>query len=173
MASLVPRSPSGWRSSAVRHRIPLGRLLPTVLMLLAAVSTAEAQNCTGNGNYTVRIRPGQIDFPSPTISDYNAGWLLAPAARIRVRPRANADRAWELCLSADSPTMGGYGKPISDIEFQQDGTGAWIPLSMSDQLLAVGERNRLVQLQFRVALDWALDAPGYYETDFTAKAARD
>ena len=173
MASLAPKSPSGCRSSAVRLRGPLGRLLPTVLMLLAVVSTAEAQDCTGNGNSRIRIRPGQIDFPTPTISDYNAGWLLAPTAEVRVQPRRNADRGWELCLRADSPTMGGYGKPISDIQFQQDGTGAWIPLSTSDQLLAVGNRNRTVQLQFRVALDWALDAPGYYEADFTTKAARD
>ena len=65
------------------------------------------------------------------------------------------------------------GKPVSDIEFQQDGSGIWIPLTTTDQLLAVGDRNRTVTLQFRLALDWTLDVPGQYETDFTAKAARD
>jgi len=142
-------------------------------MLLALASTAEAQDCTGNGNYRVGIRPGLIRFPSPTVSDYQAGWLLAPATDIRVRPRRRADRGWELCLRADGPTMGGYGKPVSDIEFRQDGTGTWIPLTTTDQLLAVGNRNRNVVLQFRLALDWALDVPGQYETDITAKAARD
>jgi hypothetical protein len=157
----------------VRHRIAPGRFLPAVLMLLALASIAEAQDCTGNGNYRVRIRPGLITFPSPTVSDYQAGWLLAPSAEIRVQPRRNADRGWELCLAADGPTMGVYGKPVSDIEFQQDGTGTWIPLTTTDQLLAVGDRNRTVTLQFRLALDWTLDVPGQYETDFTAKAARD
>lgn len=155
------------------HRIALGKVLPTVLMLLALASTAEAQDCTGSGNYRIRIRPGLITFPPPTVSDYQAGWLLAPTADIRVQPRRVADRGWELCLAADSPTMGGYGKPVSDIEFQQDGTGAWIPLATTDQLLAIGDRNRTVTLQFRMALDWTLDVPGQYETDITAKAARD
>ncbi len=155
------------------RRIPLGKLLPLVLMILAAPSTAEAQDCTGNGRYRVRIRPGFINFPPPTIADYNAGWVVAPAAQIRVRPRRQADRGWELCLSADTPTMGGYGKPVSDIEFRQDGTGTWIPLTTSDQLLATGNRNRNVDLQFRLALDWSRDVPGRYEADFTAKAARD
>ena len=157
----------------MHRRGVLGRVLPAVLMLLAVVSTAEAQDCTGNGNYRVRIRPGQVRFPSPTVSDYQAGWLLAPPGEVRVRPRNVADRGWELCLSADSPTMGGYGKPVSDIEFQLDGTGAWIPLTTTDQLLATGNRNRNVTLQFRLALDWAVDVPGRYETDFTATAARD
>jgi hypothetical protein len=151
----------------------LGRILLTVLTLLAVVATAEAQECTGQGRFSIRIRPGSVSFPSPTVADYNAGWLLAPTADVKVRPLGNAKRGWELCLAADSPSMGGYGKPVSDIEFQQDGTGAWIPLTTSDQLLATGDRNRNVTLQFRVALDWAQDAPGYYETDFTVRAARD
>jgi hypothetical protein len=142
-------------------------------MLLAVVSTAEAQDCTGNGDYRVRLQPGLIRFPSPTVSDYQAGWLLAPPAQVRVQPQKKEDRGWELCLSADGSTMGGYGKPVSDIEFQQDGTGAWIPLTTTDQLVATGDKNRNVTLQFRLALDWAADVPGQYETDFTATAARD
>lgn len=154
-----------------RRRSP-GWLLPTVFMLLAVVSTANAQDCTGAGRYRIQIRPGLITFPSPTVADYDSGWLMATVAEIRVRPRRRADRGWELCLAADSPTMGGYGKPVSDIEFRQDGTGTWIPLTTSDQLLAVGDRRRNVQLQFRLALDWTQDVPGHYETDFTAKAAK-
>ena len=157
----------------MRRRTILSRALPAALMLFAAVATAEAQDCTGSGRYRIQIRPGLITFPTPTVADYNAGWLLAPVAEIRVRPQRPADRGWELCLAADSPTMGGYGKPVSDIEFRQDGTGTWIPRSTSDQLLAVGNRNRRVQLQFRLALDWTQDVPGHYETDFTARAAKD
>jgi hypothetical protein len=142
-------------------------------MLLVTASMADAQDCTGGGRYRIRIQPGLITFPSPTIADYSAGWLTAPAARVRVQPSGQANRGWELCLSADSPTMGGYGKPVSDIEFRQDGTGSWIPLSTSDQLLAIGDGNRNVQLQFRMALDWSRDVPGRYETDFTARVTRD
>lgn len=155
------------------RRYALGKLLPALLTLLAAASTVEAQDCTGNGRYRIRIRPGLVSFPAPTVADYDAGWLTAPPAEVRVQPQRNIDRGWELCLSADGPTLGGYGKPVSDIEFRQDGTGEWIPLSTTDQLLAVGERTRWVQLQFRLALDWTQDVPGHYETDFAAKAAQD
>ena len=157
----------------MRRRFTLGKTLPTVLTLLAVVSTAEAQDCTGTGRYRIRIRPGLVSFPAPTVADYDAGWLTAPPAEVRVQPERRADRGWELCLSADSPTLGGYGKPLSDIEFRQDGTGTWIQLSTTDQLLAVGNRTRWVQLQFRLALDWTQDVPDHYETDFTAKAAKD
>lgn len=157
----------------MHRRSVLRRVLPSVLMLLAVVATAKAQDCTGTGRYRVRIQPGLITFPTPTIADYDSGWLMAPVAEIQVRPRRQADRGWELCLSANSPTMGGYGKPVFDVQFRQDGTGTWIPLTTSDQLLALGNRNRNVQLQFRLALDWTQDVPGHYETDFTAKAARD
>lgn len=157
----------------MHRRAVLGRILPSILMLLATTSVAEAQDCTGNGRYRIRIRPGLISFPAPTVADYDSGWLTAPPAEVRVQPQRSVDRGWELCLSADNTTMGGYGKPMSDIEFRQDGTGAWIPLTTADQLLAVGNRTRWVQLQFRLALNWTQDVPGHYETDFTATAAKD
>lgn len=154
-------------------RIPsLARLVASIALIALFPVEGRAQSCTGAGSYVVWVRPALIQFPAPSSADFDAGWLEAPVAEVRVTPRGAASQGWEVCLRAESATMGGYGKPISDIEFRQNGTGPWVPLSSSDQLLASGDRGASVQLQFRVALDWTEDVPGQYAADFTATAAK-
>jgi hypothetical protein len=152
----------------------IGLLLAgTTLLGLMFPATAAAQSCgTAAGRFTLRLDPGLVTFPDPGPDDFAIGWVEAAPLLINVRPRGTVNRPWVLCLRADTPDMGGYGKPISDLQFRRDGQSAWTAMRLSDQLLAQGDRGEDITLHFRVMIDESVDAPGLYRADYTATAAR-
>jgi hypothetical protein len=146
-------------------RVP-GLLLLASLGALAAPTPAAAQSCNGPGNYTLQADPVQIDFPAPTATDYDNGYVESGPFRIRVRPSGQQNRSWELCIGASDATLGGT-KPISDVKWQLDGAGpdTWLDLTQSETPVTPGFGNQWVTFRFRVALDWALDGPGTYQAE--------
>jgi len=58
--------------------------------------------------------------------------------------------------------MGGYGKPISDLEWRAAGQSGWQTMHGANQLLATGFKGDDVNVELRVRLDWNRDVPDTY-----------
>lgn len=158
---------NGPRPSSVR----IGFLAAALAGTLLLADPATAQVCDGSGQFTVRLQPGLLVFPTPTPDDFAAGWIEHGPVVLNVRPRGNRNRGWVVCLRADSPDMGN-GKPISDLQYRRSDQTVWTPMTPGDQMLAQGDRGTRITLQFRILLDEATDPAGFYSADYTATAAR-
>lgn len=159
----------------MRRSLGSRSIAPAFALTLAALSTAPAaqsQSCgASSGRFVVRVQPGLLAFPSPTLDEFAAGWIEHGPVELNVRPRGSRNRPWVVCLRADSPDMGG-GKPISDLQFRQDDQATWTAMAMGDQPLAEGFRGERITLQFRIRLDEATDPAGTYRADYTVTASR-
>ena len=139
---------------------------------LLTPAAARAQSCSASsGRFVVRVQPGLLAFPNPTLDEFAAGWIEHGPVELDVRPKGNQSRPWVVCLRADSPDMGG-GKPISDLQYRRDSQVTWTTMTLGDQLLAQGSRGERITLQFRIRLDEAMDPAGIYRADYTVTAAR-
>jgi hypothetical protein len=141
------------------------RLLP-VLGLLAAGLVVPAV-ASGQGNVQIGLIPSVIVFPVPGVPQYEAGWVDQGGVVVAVTSRP-ANRSWELRVRAVEPELG-QGKPVTDMLWRIEGSGAWTPLAPTDAVVLQGMGNQNVPLEFRVLLDWASDGPGTYSVgiDFT------
>lgn len=141
------------------------RLLATACIALLLGSTeARAQGqCDGGGFYFLFPNPRVVVATTPTPADLDVGEVDAGTVDVIVFPIGAGSRNWELCIRAVDPTMGGTGKPSSDVEFWPPGGSAWQPATQSDQLVASGSGWSIVQLRFRVRVDWS-DDPGSYSS---------
>ena len=153
-------------------RLKASVTLAALLAILIAASPAAAQTCgSGTGRYVVRVQPGLLVFPTPSLDDFVTGWVEHGPVELNIQPRGKQNRGWVVCLRADSADMGG-GKPISDLQYRPDGQAAWTSVSLGDQPLAQGERGRRIAIQFRILLDESTDPAGLYSADYTVTAAR-
>lgn len=149
-------------------------LVVTAMTLVALMTPApaHAQSCqVSSGRYVVRLQPGLLAFPTPTPDDFAAGWIEHGPVVLNIRPRGSRNRPWSVCMRAESPSMGG-GKPVSDLEYREEGQSTWTAMTTGDQLLAQGDRGRNVNIRFRIRLDEAIDAAGLYRADYTVTASR-
>jgi hypothetical protein len=147
-------------------------ILGSVLTLSGATGL-HAQGCaSGSGRYTLRVQPQLVAFPIPTLADFETGWIASAPVSIRVRPRGNANFAWALCVRSDDPDMGGYGKPISDLEWRAAGQSAWQAMNGSNQLISTGYKGDDVDVELRVRLDFDRDVPDTYSAVVVFETAR-
>ncbi|NNK48290.1 MAG: hypothetical protein HKP01_05425 [Gemmatimonadetes bacterium] len=146
--------------------------LAVLLVTPLAGSPAVAQVCgSASGRYVVRVQPGLLLFPTPTLDDFAAGWIEHGPVEVTVRPRGGKNRPWVLCLRADSPDMGS-GKPISDLQYRSDNQATWTSITFGDQTLARGIQGSRIAIQFRILLDESTDPAGSYSADYTVTASR-
>jgi len=144
--------------------MPLRLLLAAWLGLLLTATEAFPQGtCGGGGKYRLQPSPQVLITPVPTPADLDAGQVEAGIVSVRIVPRGKASRDWELCIRTTDPSMGGGGKPSSDVEYWPPGGSAWQPASMLNQLIAWGSGNGNVDIRFRVRVDWT-DVPGSYSS---------
>jgi hypothetical protein len=141
------------------------RLLP-VLGLLAAGLVVPAV-ASGQGNVQIGLIPSVIVFPVPGVPQYDAGWVHQGGVVVAVTSRP-PNRSWELRVRAVEPELG-QGKPVTDMLWRIEGSGAWTPLASTAVVVLQGMGDQNVPLEFRVLLDWASDGPGTYSVgiDFT------
>ncbi|MFO7587906.1 MAG: hypothetical protein R6X22_07500 [Gemmatimonadota bacterium] len=160
------RSPGAWR-----HAPGLALLVLASIGLLP--SRASGQACSSEaGRYRLIVQPRLVVFPVPGIAEFETGWVLADPMSIRVIPRGGGSRGWELCVRSDDPDLGGYGKPISDLEWRLAGQAAWQPISAWNQPVASGFANEIVSVELRARLDWERDAPDTYSAVITFTSAK-
>lgn len=142
------------------------------IAFLAGRADAQAACEAGSDRSKVDVTPDPIVFPGPTGADFSLGWVLSGTVRVRVNPRGGGrNKTWVLCLAAEDFDMGGYGKPVSDLEWQVEGVSGWTPVDQASQLVIQGDGRSDVQLRFRALLFADRDAPGTYDAvlRFTAK----
>lgn len=145
-----------------------------IALILAAAHGAAGQGAcqAGSDRPKVDVAPDPIIFPTPSGADFALGWVMSGTVTVRVNPRGGGrDKLWILCLSSDDFDMGGYGKPLSDLEWQLEGTPSWSPVDRSAQLVLEGDGRSDVQLRFRALLFTERDVPGTYDAilRFTAR----
>lgn len=142
-------------------------LVGLVGLLLLAPTGATAQGRppgVGPSGVKVKLNQSTVAFPMPGIAEFDAGWVDASAIVVSVEPRNNQG-PWELRIRGETPDLGGYGKPLSDILWRPAGSTSWTSLSGTDQTVAQGVDDEAVTIHFRLRLDYAADLPASYTTD--------
>jgi hypothetical protein len=134
---------------------------------IAALPTAVV----GQGNLEITLSTSNIAFPTPGFAHFDAGWIDHPGMTVSVRSRP-PHATWALWVRADDLTLGGYGKPVSDIVWRREGGTIWTPLSGTDALVMEGAGDQSVTLYFRTALRWDTDLPDTYSAGLTFTAVR-
>ncbi len=130
---------------------------------LACPASVAAQCVAAQpGGFGLTVQPGSIGFSPPGPSDYEAAWVEFSALHLSVTPNFGGSKDWTLCLRSQDLDMGGYGKPITDLQWHLDGDPTWLPLGTADQPVFLGRKKQDVVLHFRVLLTWAADIPGDY-----------
>jgi hypothetical protein len=147
--------------------------------LVIALFFVVADNAYGQGACQVGsdrpkidVVPDPIVFPTPGGADFALGWVMSSTVTVRVNPRGGGkNKPWILCLSSDDFDMGGYGKPLSDLEWQVEGAPAWSPVDQVARLVLEGDGRSDIQLRFRALLFSERDVPGTYDAvlRFTAR----
>lgn len=133
------------------------------LLLVAGPLTAQ-------GNIDLTLNSTLIGFPTPGITDFDTGWVDHPGLVVSIKSRPKKE-SWELRIRADSPDLGGYGKPAEDVLWRVDGS-PWRPLRASGDAVLQGQGDGDVTVYFRLRLDWAADLPGDYAVDVIFSASR-
>ncbi len=144
--------------------MPRRLLLAAWIGLLLTPTAGFPQSvCGTDGRYHLRPTPTVLIAPVPTPADLDAGEIDAGVMTVKIIPRGNASRNWELCLRTTDPSMGGGVKPSSDVEYWPPGGAGWQPASVLDQVVARGRGRSDIELRFRVRVDWT-DDPGVYSS---------
>lgn len=123
---------------------------------------------TGQGRLQVDVAPSQIVFPRPGVPEFDAGSVLREGVVVDVEARGFV--IWSLTIRADGPDLGGYGKPLSDLQWRQPGDD-WQPVATTEQVVAFGFGSREIELDFRTLLQWGRDVPGSYGTGLVFEVA--
>ena len=127
----------------------------------------------GGGFYTVSVSPGTISLATPGTPEFNRGYTAHSGIDLVV-DRDGPGRGgpgWVLEVRADEATLGGPGKPVSDL-LVRDPDGGWIPLSTSFQTLARGRGPSTVTTNLRMRLAYGRDVPDLYGTALTFRVSR-
>lgn len=143
------------------------------LLLGAPLSGLVAQ---ANIRSSMTLSTTTITFPTVTEADYDAGAVSASNpitvtfdARKNGGNQPNDQRTSTITIRATTATLGG-SKPISDMEWQANGTGgAWTGLSTTAAVVESRPYifNNLndpwtVTVYFRTLMSWADDPPATY-----------
>lgn len=151
-------------------------LVPAIVVLLAGLALPGGALAQGGGppggaagRLDVALSTASVAFPTPAVADFDGGFIDHPGilVSVKVRPKGGP---WELRIRADDPTMGGYGKPLSDLLWRVDGSTVWTAITGTDQAVTQGAGDQDVTIYFRLRLDWAVDSPSAYAAGLTFTA---
>ncbi len=150
--------------------MPAGRLLRSAA--LAALTLLVAARAAG-AQVTLTVTGGPITLPAPTVTDYDAGYAVAPTGLAFQANVAGAatNRTTTVSIRATAATLGG-SKLVSDLEWRRADLGTWNQMSVSDAVIESRpvRKNTLNDpwgntVFLRMRLTWASDAPATYTTD--------
>jgi len=107
---------------------------------------------------------------SPTVADYNVGFVVNPTGILFTITLAGAstNRTTTVSIRSSSATLGG-GKPIGDLEWRRADLVAWNAMTTTDAAVESRpvRKNTLNdpwsnQVFLRILLNWASDPPATY-----------
>lgn len=142
------------------------RLLRALAGVALGAALLSPASLAGQGRLRASVSPSRIVFPTPGVQEFEQGSVRHDGITVDVETRGFV--FWILAIRARSSDLGGYGKPLSDLQWRQPGD-AWQAISTSDQIVAFGFRSRQVELDFRTLLSWERDVPGEYGTGVTLR----
>lgn len=122
----------------------------------------------GPGRLDVDVSPARVSFPTPDVDDFERGGVRVEGVTVDVQTRGFA--FWVLTIRSEDPDLGGYGKPISDLQWRQSGD-AWQPMATREEVVAFGFTSRQVDLDFRTLLAWEEDPPDSYGAGITLQVS--
>lgn len=125
------------------------------------------------GPYDISVRPAAVSFTAPGTAEFNRGYAEFAGVEIRIdrEGQVRGGPPWVLEVRADDASLGGDGKPASDLRFLGP-DGGWTPLTTSFQAVAEGRGPGTVTTDFRVRLAYEQDRPGLYGSDLTFRLSR-
>ncbi len=142
-----------------------------VLTALCHVGELSAQGATSS--YSVRVTPARISFASPGTLEFNLGRAEFTSVEIQIEregPGAGGP-PWVLEVRADESSLGGGGKPASDLLIRRP-AGGWTSLTTSFQKFAEGRGPATVTTDLRIRLSYGEDSPDLYGTDLTFRVSK-
>jgi hypothetical protein len=139
--------------NALRLRGILGAL--ALLCVLLGPVHAHAQA----GPFQLDVSPVSLIFPVPSAADYDRGYV--EASRTVVVEALKERFEWVATVASTGVTIGA-NKPLSDLEFQVQGTAGWTPMRTVPQVIATGLESKIVVVRYRLRLSWQRDPPGTY-----------
>lgn len=150
------------------RRLGRGAVLCALPLLATLARQAAAQTALS------LVSGGTVTFPAPTGADYAAGAIVATsgiAFQVDASTgNAKQQRTTTVSIRATAPTLGGYGKPVSDLQWSVGSpAGPWTPLTTSDVVVESRpvQKKRLNDpwtdtIYLRVLVSWLNDPPGTY-----------
>lgn len=148
------------------------RILLTSLLLATAsfafAPHAAAQGRCGfldRGSYDTRVTPSAAVFPQPQASHFLAGQITLPTpVSLTIDPKPLLGNGiWYVCVRTPATSLG-RGKPLEDLQFYNELTSAWQPITNDYTLIGIslGGVARTFTVPLRMSLDWSRDVPGTY-----------
>lgn len=122
----------------------------------------------GPGRLDVSVSPSRVAFPTPGVDDFERGGVRVEGVTVDVQARGFV--FWVLTIRSEDPDLGGYGKPLSDLQWRQPGD-AWQPMATSEEVVAFGFTSQQVDLDFRTLLAWENDSPDSYGAGITLQVS--
>lgn len=120
----------------------------------------------GPGRIDLSVTPSRVAFPTPGVRDFDRGSVRAQGVTVSVEARGSV--AWVLTIRSEDPDLGGYGKPLGDLQWRQPDDG-WQPMAVGEEVVALGSGPRQIQVDFRTLLAWERDAPDTYGAEITLR----
>lgn len=129
------------------------------LLSLVLVGAADAQKVD------VVAIPTALTLPVPSAMDFEFG-LVESLDRVEiVVDTAKPLDDWFVFVHSDDPSLGGYGKPISDLLWRVQGASSWNPIGASEAMVANGQGDTSIFVEVAIALSLSEDPPGLYAGD--------
>ena len=119
---------------------------------------------------TLTLVNAPVSLPSPTVADYNAGFVAAATGitfTVDITSGPNTKRTTIVSIRSTAATMGGT-KPIGDLQWRRADLGTWNSVTTSDVVVQTvtpfrkGDPPWSNTLFFRSLLSWTADSPGSY-----------
>jgi len=149
-------------------------LMCTTLLAVLATRPAHAQ---GSRTFELSLTGGPLLFPAPTAADFAAGFAPHPtgvAFLVGITGNPPPPQTYQATVSVRGsfPTLGGYGKPIADLEWSLGSpAGPWMALTTVDANVEsrTMQRDRINDpwgntIHFRMRLAWDTDVPDTYSS---------
>ncbi|GAC1654731.1 MAG: hypothetical protein NVS4B3_18990 [Gemmatimonadaceae bacterium] len=116
----------------------------------------------------VTFTPVAVNFPSPTVADFNIGYIDFPTAVVVTVNLLPPQNAFDLCISMTGPTLGGV-KVVGDLQWRRSDQATYTAGTLTDVPVqtfpSTSPATVSVILYFRMLLPWDTTTPNGYSSD--------
>ena len=141
-----------------------------ILAVFLFIFTAIIAGSVNAAGASLRINPKKVNVGIITARDYEAGFVEDIRANLLlIRDKYNDWKIMVRTNDDDMGVVGGYIKPVSDLEWRSSGDYAtqltYTGITTYDVEVGrgpSGNRKQKIFVDYRVLLSWAKDVPGDY-----------